>query len=73
MDITRIADDELRQLAKIDGPKSMAAHVLRKVVAKRRKDRQVFAWRIGPYDFVGPVPDAETEAAIIRFAGDEDQ
>ena len=73
MDIVRIPDDMLRRLAEVEGPKGVASNVLRKVIAKRRKDWQVFAWRIGSYYFVGPVPDAETEAQIIELASaDED-
>jgi hypothetical protein len=72
MDIVRIPDDMLRRMAEAESPKGAASNILREVIAKRRKDRQVFAWRIGSYYFVGPVPDAETEAAIIEFAGDDE-
>ena len=72
MDITRIPDDDLKQLAEIEGPRGAAAFILRKVIAKRRKDRQVFAWRIGSYYFVGPVPDATTEAQMIELASEDE-
>jgi len=54
MDLVRIPDDMLRRMAEAEGqeeplPTSFAS-------AKRRKDRQVFAWRIGSYYFVGPTP-----------------
>jgi len=74
MDIVRIPDDMLRRMAEAEGPRGAASTILRRVIAKRRKDRQVFAWRIGSFYFVGPVPDATMEAAIIEFArADEDE
>ena len=73
MDIVRIPDDMLKRMADAEGPKGAAAHVLRKMIAKRCKDRQVFAWRIGSYYFVGPMPDAALEAQMIELASaDED-
>lgn len=72
MDITLIPDDELKRLAEIDGPKGAAAFILRKVIVKRRKDRQVYAWRIGSYYFVGPVPDATTEAQMVEVASEDE-
>ena len=35
-----------------------AATILQSLYKKRAKDRQVFAWQLGPYYFVGPTPDA---------------
>ena len=74
MDLVRIPDDILRLMAKAEGPKGAASNILRKVIAKRRKDHQVFAWRIGSYYFVGPAPDAALEAQMIELASaDEDE
>ena len=74
MDFVRIPDDMLRRMAEAEGPKGVASKILCKVIAKRRKDRQVFAWRIGSYYFVGPAPDAALEVQIIELASaDEDE
>ena len=75
MGITRVREDELRQKAIELGPLSPPANILHRLQEKRAKDRQVFAWRIGCYYFVGPAPDAETEMAMVRLAegSDEDE
>jgi hypothetical protein len=78
MEITRVADEELKRLAEEQGPSSRAANILFRLREKRAKDRQVFVWQVGPYCFIGPAPDAETEMAMIELAeseeadGDED-
>ena len=72
MEITRVADEELKRLAEEQGPASRAANILFRLREKRAKDRQVFVWQVGPYCFIGPPPDAETEMAMIDLAeGDE--
>lgn len=68
MELTRVHEDELRQLANEQGPLSPPANVLFRLRQKRAKDRQVFAWQVWCYYFVGPAPDAETEMAILRLA-----
>ena len=66
-EITQVADEDLRRLADEQGPDSPAATILQSLVQKRAKDRQVFAWQLGQYYFVGPTPDAEMEAKIREF------
>jgi hypothetical protein len=71
-EVVKVSDKELEQLAKVRGPKSIEARVLARLRALRAKDRQVFAFRFGPYWIAGPTPDANTEAAMIEIA-DEDE
>ena len=70
--LIRVPDEELERLAKKRGPRSVAAEVLTELRAQRAKDRQVFAFRYGPYWITGPMPDAKTEADLIGWA-DEDE
>ena len=58
-------------LTEEQGPRSAAATVLRNLTKKRAKDRQVFAWQLGQYYFVGPPSDAEMEARIREFIEDD--
>jgi hypothetical protein len=46
------------------GPLSPAANILFRLRDKRAKDRQVHVWKVGPYYYIGPAPDAETEMAM---------
>ena len=39
----------------------------------RAKDRQVFAFRVGDYMVVGPVPDAKTKSLMIEIAEENDE
>lgn len=71
MEITLVSEDELKRLAEDEGPQSPAATILRNLTRKRAKDRQVFAWQLGQYYFVGPPPDAEMEARIREFIEDD--
>ena len=74
MEITRVREDQLRQQAIEQGPLSPPANILHRLREKRAKDRQVFAWQVGEYCFIGPAPDAETEMAMIDLAvGDDDE
>jgi hypothetical protein len=66
--IKRVPDDELAWLAEEAGPDSAAAAILRQLKASRTKDRQYFAFHVNEYFFVGPVPDAETEAELLALA-----
>ena len=68
----QVPDEEVERLAKAHGPRSIAAQVLAELRAQRAKDRQVFAFRFGPFWIAGPVPDARTEAEMLEFA-EEDQ
>jgi hypothetical protein len=38
---------------------------------RRAKDHQEFAFRVGDYYFVGPMPDARTELALIAVVDGE--
>jgi hypothetical protein len=66
--IELVPDDELERLANDAGPKSTAAAMLRVLKHSRAKDRQVFAFHVKEYFFVGPVPDAKTEAELLSLA-----
>lgn len=63
-----VPDEELARLAEEAGPDSAAAAMLRELKASRAKDRQYFAFHVNEYFFVGPVPDAETEAELLALA-----
>ena len=63
-----VPDEELKQLAEAAGPSSTAAAMLQAIKEYRAKDRQVFAFRINDYFFVGPLPDARTEADLLATA-----
>ena len=71
MEITQVSEEELKRLAEEQGPRSAAATVLRNLTRKCGKDRQVFAWQLGQYYFVGPTLDAEMEARIREFIEDD--
>ena len=61
-------DDELERLAQEAGPSSVVAAMLRELKNYRAKDRQVFAFHINDCFFIGPVPDAKTEADLLALA-----
>ena len=71
MEITLVSEEDLKRLAEEQGPRSAAATVLRNLTKKRAKDRQVFAWQLGQYYFVGPTPHGEMEARIRDFVEDD--
>jgi hypothetical protein len=71
VEITQVSEEELKRFAEEQGPSSAAATILRNLMKKRAKDRQVFAWQFGQYYFVGPPPDAEMEARIRDFIEDD--
>ena len=56
-----VPDDELERLAAERGPDSLEALALDDLRKQRSQDKQVFAFRLGEYYVVGPMPDAETE------------
>lgn len=72
MYISHVPDEELRALAKREGPKSPASDILRRLVRKRLKDHQVHVWRLGQYYFVGPMPDARTELQMIELVAEDE-
>ena len=72
VEITRVPDLELEELARTGGPMSVEARVLMELHSRRANDHQQFAFRIGDYYFVGPMPDARTELALIAFVDDEE-
>ena len=39
----------------------------------RAKDRQVFAFRVGDYFVTGPLPDARSEARMIKLAEEDEE
>ena len=71
MEITQVSEEDLKRLAEKQGPRSAAATILRDLTKKRAKDRQVFAWQLGQYYFVGPPPYAEMEVRIRDFIDDD--
>ena len=72
MEIIQIPEEHLKRLAEEEGPRSAAAMIPRSLAKKRARDRQVYAWQLGQYYFVGPTPDAEMEARIRGFVEDDD-
>ena len=67
MKIVRVRDEALSRLEEEQGPTGVAAAILHELRRKRVKDHQAFAWQVGAYYFVGPVPDARTECLMLRF------
>jgi hypothetical protein len=63
-----VPDEELARLAEEAGPCSVAADMLKALKNYRAKDRQVFAFHINECFFIGPVPDAKTQADLLAIA-----
>ena len=63
-----VPDEELERLAEEAGPSSVAAAMLKELRNSRAKDRQVFAFHINECFFIGPIPDAKTEADLLGIA-----
>jgi hypothetical protein len=63
-----VPDEELQRLAEEAGRTSTAASMLRELRASRSMDRQYFAFHVDEYFFIGPMPDAETEADLLALA-----
>jgi hypothetical protein len=63
-----VPDEELARLAEEAGASSTAAAMLRELKSSRAKDRQFFAFHIKEHFFVGPLPDARTEADLLAIA-----
>jgi hypothetical protein len=73
IEVVQVPDDVLTLAAAEKGPSSVEAQLLTRLRSLRAKDRQVFAFRVGDYMIVGPVPDARTELAMIEIAEDEEE
>jgi hypothetical protein len=72
LQVLRVSDEELVQLAKEGGPQSIEARMVEDLRKLRAKDYQAYAFRVGDHYFTGPVPDALTEVAIVdRFTAAE--
>jgi len=65
-ELVLVPDHELERLAAERGPTSVEAGTLEDLRAERAKDKQVFAFRLGPYYVVGPIPDAATERTMTE-------
>lgn len=68
-DLEPIPDRELEQLAVQGGPDSLEAQTFNALQRERGLDKQVYAFRIGPYYMVGPSPDAKIKfATMLAYA-----
>lgn len=56
-----LGDEQLEQMAARDGPDSLAGRTLADLRAQRAQDKQVFAFRLGDFLVVGPMPTPEDE------------
>ena len=69
IEVVHVPDEVLALAAVENGPSSIEAQMMAEAVFPALAlDRQVFAFRVGDYMIVGPVPDARTERAMIGFA-----
>jgi hypothetical protein len=71
-EVIRVPDEELERIASENGPACVEAQILARLRFLRAKDRQVFAYRVGDYYVACPIPDAETEAAMIEVAEEDE-
>ena len=60
-----IADERLELLLAAFGGGSTEATALTLLRHERPRDRQVFAFRVGAYYMIGPMPDAVTELMVL--------
>jgi len=60
-----VTDECLEVLSIANGPRSAESTALALLRDQRSRDRQVFAFRIGDYYMIGPMPDAETELMVL--------
>ena len=60
-----ISDDELERLALERGPISLEAQALAELRRERAQDKQVFAFRLGRYYVVGPMPTPKEEVIFL--------
>jgi hypothetical protein len=73
LQVERVPDAEVEQLAREGSPLSLAAQILRQLRSARALDRQYFAFRVGNYWVTGPMLDARTEAALLELVEDDDE
>jgi hypothetical protein len=71
IEIVCVPDTELERLAEQAGSLSVEAEIVEELRERRAKDRQVYAFRLGDYYFIGSIPDARTELALIDLAEEE--
>jgi len=64
-ELVPISDEEIERLAAEHGSTSIEAGTLEDLGSERAKDKQVFAFRLGRYYVVGPMPDAATDKAMV--------
>ena len=60
-----LPDEELERLAAERGPDSLEAQTLADLRQQRAQDKQVFAFRLGKFLVVGPMPTPEEETAFL--------
>jgi len=72
LEIVCVSDSELARLAKEGGSRSTEARILKRLRKRRAKDYQAYAFRVGAYYFIGAVPDAITELAILDLIAARD-
>ena len=72
IEVIQIPDEDLVRAAKVRGSRSAEARILEEVRLKRAQDWQTFAFRCGSTWFIGSVPDAKTERAMIEIAEIDD-
>src|SRR5262245_52348943 len=66
--LIRVPDRKVARQAKKHGPRSVAAKVLAELRTQRARDRQVFAFRYGPYWLTGLVDNVHTDPDLIERA-----
>jgi hypothetical protein len=60
-----VPDEELERLAADRGPDSVEARTLDDLRRQRAQDKQVFAFRLGEFFMVGPMPTAQEEVTFL--------
>jgi hypothetical protein len=65
LEIVCVSDSELARVAKEGGSRSTEARIVKQLRKRRAKDYQAYAFRAGGYYFIGAIPDASTELAIL--------
>jgi hypothetical protein len=73
IEVITIPDEDLVRAAKKGGSRSAEAKILEEIRLKRAQDWQTFAFRCGSTWFIGSIPDAKTEQAMIEIALELDE
>jgi hypothetical protein len=60
-----VPDKELERLAADRGPHSIEARTLDDLRRQRAQDKQVFAFRLGDFLVVGPMPTTQEEVTFL--------